>query len=62
MIDNARRLYGVHDRRQAARLELGDEQAIGTTWERAIVYVVDLPVIDDDARKQFDELFGKKAG
>ena len=59
MIGDARRLYGVHDPTgQAACLEFGNKQAVGTLWQ-SVVDAVDLTVIDDDACKQFDELLGK---
>ena len=59
MIGDARRLYGVRNPRQAARLELCNKQAVGPAWQSVVVDVVDLAVIDDDAHKQFDELLGK---
>ena len=59
MIGDARRLYGVHDPTgQAACLEFGNKQAVGTLWQ-SVVDVVDLAVIDDDAPKQLCELLGK---
>ena len=60
VIGDARRLYVVHDPRQAACLEFGDEQALGTAWQSVFVDAVDLAVTDDDAHKQFDEAFRQK--
>ena len=59
MIGDARRLYGVHDPRQATGFEFGNKQTVGTLWQSVIVDVVELAVIDDDAHKQLGELFGK---
>ena len=50
LIGDARRLCGVHDPTgQAACLEFGSKQAVGTLWQSVIVDVVELAVIDDDA-------------
>ena len=50
--------YGVHDPTgQAARLEFGNKQAVGTLWQSVTIDVVELAVIDDDAAS-----FWAKAG
>ena len=60
LIGDARDLYGVHDPTgQAARLEFGNKQAVGTPWQSVNVDAVDLAVIDDDALKQLGEPLSK---
>jgi hypothetical protein len=47
------------DQLVVARLEFRSKQAVGTLWQSVLVDVLDLAIIDGDARKQVGGLLGK---